>query len=158
MEGLKNAVFTACLCAVLTSAVQLLSAERMKKEMRLVCGLVLIVCIASQISGEDMRLSLSSPELEDDASYERLSEDYEQTVLAETENNLEKKILEELNGQGIAAEKVGIVCTLDEYNSVEAKKARIYLAAEASEEQISAAESAAALLLPGTEIEVKINE
>ena len=31
METLKNAVLTACLCAILTSAVQLLSAEKNEK-------------------------------------------------------------------------------------------------------------------------------
>lgn len=153
MESIKNAVFTACLCAILTSAVQLLSAERMKKEMRLICGLVLVICIAAQISGENMELSLSAPVMENDAEYEQLNEDYRQTILDETRRNIEDAVMEKLNEQGIAAEKISIVCTLDEYNSVEAEKACIYLDESASDSDISAAENAAALLLPDTEIE-----
>jgi hypothetical protein len=156
MEEIKNAVFTACLCAILMSAVQLLSAERMKKELRLVCGLTLIVCIAAQISGENMKLSLSSPSLSESSDYRRLSSEYEQTVIAETRSNLEKQVMQKLRDIGIAAEKVSIDCSLNEYNSVEVGGACIYLPDGAQASDAESAEKAAEELFEDGEIEVTV--
>jgi hypothetical protein len=154
MGAIRNAVFTACLCAIITSAVRMISAERLKNELRLVCALVLIICIAVQLKGEDMKLSISELNLSDDSDYAQLSEDFSQAVVLETQHSLERTVKEKLTGQGIEVKKIGIDCTLDEYNSVEAARACIYLSEDAQPADIKAAESAAALLLPETEIEV----
>jgi hypothetical protein len=158
MEAIKNAVFTACLCAILTSAVRLLSAERMKNELRLVCGLVMILCVAAQISGEDMSLSFTELSLADDSAYSELNDEFSQTVVAETKRNAERRLMTEITGQGVAVKKISIDCTLDEYNSVEARSACIYLSEDASADEVAAAKSTAAELLPDTEIEVICGE
>lgn len=154
MEAVKNAVFTACLTAILISAVQTLSPAVMKKELRLVCGLVLIICVAAQISGSDFNLDISVGGLSDNADYLSLNKSFEQTLIEETEDSLEKSILEKLSENGIFAKKVSIVCSLDEYNCVKADRACIYLPPQSDDQKRSYAENLLKELLPETETEV----
>jgi hypothetical protein len=156
MEMLKNAIFTACLCAILSSAVQMLSAERMKKEIRFVCGLVMIVCTAAQLSG--MKLSLSETDFLESYEYERMKTEFSESVTAQTAESLEESLkaqLEDETGLSGLVKKISIDCTLDEYNSVSAQTACIYLDEGATAENVRDVMSAAEKLLPETEIYVK---
>ncbi|CDA73173.1 unknown [Ruminococcus sp. CAG:579] len=153
METLKNAVLTACLCAILTSAVQLLSAEKMKREMGLVCGLTLAVCMFASLFGGGMDISLGASPFADDP--ER-GADYENMVIAESESTAEQALAAQLKDKGFDVAAVGIVCSLGEYNQIKAERVEITLTENSEPESVSQAEQTVRGLIPEAVIEVKI--
>lgn len=154
MDAIHNVLFTACLCAMLTAAVQMFSAERMKREMRIVCGLVFILCVFTQISGNDMSLSLSGYDFINDGEYADMEQSFDETVLSETKRNIEKNIIRELEKKKIYPEKISIDCTLTEYNLIEVNKTSLFFSKAAGENVADEAENILNLILPDTDVEV----
>ncbi|MCD7740903.1 MAG: hypothetical protein LUI06_01680 [Ruminococcus sp.] len=152
MELAKNVIYTACLCAVLTSIVKIFSSSSMKNQLQLVCTLVLIICVAAQITHSKINISSDELSLAED-NYSQLSEQYEQSVIEQTRTSLESRLYEELFSVGIDANEISIVCTLDEYNGVVAESACVYLSSSIYDEQCDAARKTAENLL-GCEVEV----
>ncbi len=154
MEAVKNAVFTACLCAVLASAVRMISPERMKNEIRLVSALLIMICAASQIMSVRPELEELTLSFKDDSAYERLLEEYSSEIGDETKNALESAVMNELISRGVDVTEVVIECSADEYNYIKADSAKIYISSNDTE----SAETAARELLPGADIEVISDE
>lgn len=152
MEMIKNLMFTACLCAVLSAGAQMLTPKKMKKEMSLICTLVLILSAAAGISGS--RISALDSLLSYDAPAGKRSQ-YEAGVLEQTRKSIEDRLFAALHEKNIFPERLVIDCSLDEYNYVRAERAVIYISAESD---ITSAEQAAAELLPDSRIEVIVNE
>lgn len=154
MEAVKNAVFTACLCAVLASAVRMISPERMKNEIRLVSALLIMICAASQVMSARPELEELTLSFEDSSAYEAILEEYSENIGNETKAALESVVFNELISRGIAVREVVIECSADEYNYIKADSAKIYI----SSNDIKNAEAAAKELLPGADIEVISDE
>ena len=148
MNRLSDVIYAVCICAVLNSAVRLLSPEKFAKEIRVICTLLLVLCTAAKIS----------PGFKVDAggvfdSYEKT--DYANIVLEDTEKALEDRLVQKLKEAGIQGAAVGIDCTLDEYNYVAAARVRITLAKDEAEARGIALETAKELF-PEAETEVDI--
>ena len=154
MEAVKNAIFTACFCAVLASAVKMISTERMKNEMRLVCALLIIICAASQFVGAMPVLEDISENFDRSEEYERLIDEYGKTVTEQTDRALEQALEEQLARRGINVTRAVIDCTTDEYNYIKAVSAVIYI----SEGDADAVKAAASELLGDAQIEVISDE
>lgn len=152
MYEIREIIFTACMCAVIGTAAKLLTPSKFCREMRLICTLLLVICIAARVS-RGFKLDLSSIFTTDDT---RRAE-YAQTVLSDTENALAARLSERLTELGINDAETRIVCTYDEYNYVRAEKVYIHLHT-ADESTIPTAKNAAAELFPGCETEVTAYE
>ena len=122
MEQIRELIFAVCMCAVLNSGVRLLSPEKLQKEMRIICTLMLIICAAAKLSG-GFKINvgeLISKESERQAGYS-------ESVIAETEKSLNAALTKKLSEAGIENAETGIHCVLDEYNLVKAEKVYIHL-------------------------------
>lgn len=153
MDAVRNIIFTACLCAVISAMVQMISPERMKKELGLICSLVLIICIAAQIAGTKININKSFS-IEDNSDYQELSEEYNQMILEQSESSIESGVSDALADEEIYPEKIIIVCTLDEYNYVKTDKAYVYLSKDDYEEKAEKVQVVLDELLPESETEV----
>lgn len=159
MEGLKNAVFTACLCAVLICAVRMCSPEKMKKELKAICGLVLIICAASSFTDGRIKITAESADFAGDKEYGELTEAFRESALEETKKSVESRLLSALEEEEINVRDVCIVCTFDEYNCVEVTSAEIYLSSEDfSADEAEKAADIISSMLPETEIGVMISD
>lgn len=156
MEILKSLMFTACMCAVLSAGVQMLTPQKMKKEMALICTLVLILSAAAGLSKSRIR-ALDDLLSSGDRRVTRL--EYEASVLEQTRKSIEDRLIKALHDKDIFPEKLVIECSLDEYNYVRAERAVIYLSPNMSlSGEAALAEQAAAEFLPDCRIEVIVNE
>ena len=148
MNRVSDLIYSVCICAVLNSAVRLLSPEKFAKEIRVICTLLLVLCTAAKIcpgfkidAGSALR------------SYEK--KDYTSIVIEDTKIALKDRLLRCLKEKGIQGASVGIDCTLDEYNYVAAERVRITLPAESAAQRELALETAKELF-PEAETEVDI--
>ncbi|SDA17056.1 hypothetical protein SAMN02910447_01232 [Ruminococcus sp. YE71] len=140
----RSVIFTVCMCAVISAAVQLVTPAKMKRELALVCTLLLIASAAAAFRGGISGL----PHFE---SRQTLTAEFERDLLEQTRKSLEDKALSSLHDAGIFPEWLVIDCSLDEYNYVRADKVTVYLSEEQDE---AAAERAVRGSVGECEIEV----
>ncbi len=106
---------------MLSAAVKLISPPKMKRELALVCTLMLIACVSAQFFKEP-------PELPHIVNSAELTAEYEREIVEQTRKAVEDKVLAALHERGIFPEWLVIDCSLDEYNYVRADKVTVYLA------------------------------
>ncbi len=127
---LRGLVFTVCMCAVLSAGVQMISPPKLRRELALICTLLLIASVACS-KGSSVRLP-------DFGNSQELTEEFRRDLLEQTRKAIEDKVLAALRERGISPEWLVIECSLDEYNYVRADKVTVYLSEEQDE---AAAES-----------------
>ena len=152
MEQIREMIFTVCMCAMLNAGIRLLSPDKLQKEVRIVCTLMLILCMAARTLGGfriDTEAFFSS-------GCERQSR-YTEDVLTDTEEALISELESRLEHLGINNARVGIVCTFDEYNYIRADKVFVRLPVY-SEEDLQLAQNAAKELFPEAETEVTADD
>ena len=146
MQQIKELIYAVCICAVINSAIRLISPEKFVKEIRIICTLMLILCTAAKAApGFKIDADSLLPAAEE--------KKFGDLVLEDTEKALEEKLLDRLVKEGIENVDVGIDCTLDEYNYVTAERVCITLAEE-DEESKELVMKMAKELFPKAETEV----
>ena len=149
MEMIKNAVVTACITAMISAVVMTIAPENRKCELRLICTLVLISCVAAGFVGAD--LDLSDTKLPDSRS---LSFDYESMLLTQSRESLEARVTENLTKAGFSPKLVCIEVGFDQYNYITTERADICI--EDLTEHLRESAEAAVREIIGTEGEVYI--
>lgn len=134
MEMIKTALMTACITALISSAVMMAAPAKRKGELRLICTLVLICSIASVIAGTDIPV----PDID---STHTLQFDYQEMLLTQSRTAIEYQISEKLAESGHPPSLVCIEADFDQYNYIITTRADIYipdLQPQESEEILSA--------------------
>ncbi len=169
MEQIRGLIFAVCMCAVLNAGVRLLSPDKLQKEMRIICTLMLIICMAAALSSLMPFSGGFTIDVGELISKENSRQnDYADSVLAETERALADELTEKLSELGIDNAEVGIVCAIDEYNYVRAERVTIHLhggedgcdGCDENERRtaLEAAEAVVSELFPDAETEVKTDD
>ncbi len=129
MNILKTAIFTACIIGIVSSFTDMASLEgALKKQLKIILTMILILGIFTPFLGGGFKLDLNAADkLVEQDEYENLNENFQEMYLNQSSENIENVLTELLKQQGISVEKTVIVSQLDEYNSLEIKKATIYL-------------------------------
>ena len=162
MEQIRELIFAVCMCAVLNAGVRLLSPDKLQKEMRIICTLMLIICTAARL-GSANGFIIDMGELISNENSRQT--DYAESIIAETEQTLTAELTERLGNAGIDNAEIGIVCNIDEYNLVRAERVTIHLHGGGgtnnvlSDERRAALEAAEAVvseLFPDAETEVTV--
>lgn len=120
MELIKSTILTACIMAMISAAVLAVAPENRKRELRLVCTLVLISCTAAGLLGSEQKL----PQREI-SSTSQFEFDYENMLINTTRRNLEERLAEKLSQAGIAAKKISIETEFDEYDYISAGRVTV---------------------------------
>jgi hypothetical protein len=156
MEQIRELIFAVCMCGVLNAGVRLLSPDKLQKEMRIICTLMLIISTAAMFWHEQGRADGFTVDPGELVSAESARQsDYADSILAETERALADELSDKLGNAGIDNAEIGIVCAIDEYNYVRAEKVTIHLQGGETERQTALA--AAEELFPGAETEVTVS-
>lgn len=130
MDVLKSAIFTACIIGTVSSLSDMAAPDgKLKKQLGIILTMILILAVFSPFLGNDFKLDFSSADdLFASKEYESLNEDFQNMYLEQSSQNIEEVLLRQMKQQGISVDKVVIVSQLDEYNSLEIKKVKVYLA------------------------------
>ncbi|MBQ1538373.1 MAG: hypothetical protein IIZ73_08680 [Ruminococcus sp.] len=120
MEMIRNALFTACITAMISAVVMTIAPANRKRELRLICTLVLISCLAAGLAGKDTALSL--PKLGDRQTW--LSE-YDDMLLSQSRSSMERSLTESLKKAGFSPKLVSIEVAFDQYNYIRAERAEV---------------------------------
>lgn len=120
MELIKNTILTACIMAMISAAVLAVAPENRKRELRLVCTLVLISCTAAGLVGADIK----APERKI-LSAQEFEFDYENMLINTTRANLERSLSEKLTLAGISVKKISIEAQFDEYDYISAGRVTV---------------------------------
>lgn len=128
MDILKTAIFTACIIGIVSTLTDMATPNgRLKKQLSIILTMVLILGIFTPFVSGGFKLDLSGADLPDTDEYERYSEDFQDMYLTQSEENIKKALAGLLKNEGITADKIDIVSAIDEYNSLEIKKVRVYI-------------------------------
>ncbi|MBP3272121.1 MAG: hypothetical protein J6M17_07835 [Ruminococcus sp.] len=117
MNYFRETMFICCICAVLSSAVRMISPDKLKKEMNLICTLLIIVCTASSFAG--YRINLNEKKL---YSERDRTADYNNIILEQTAESMKQELEHELKSKDITVHELVIDCSYDEYNYIKADK------------------------------------
>ena len=128
MDILKTAIFTACIIGIVSTLTDMATPNgRLKKQLSIILTMTLILGIFTPFVSSGFKLDLSGADLPDTDEYERYSEDFQDMYLTQSEENIKKALAGLLKNDGITADKIDIVSAIDEYNSLEIKKVRVYI-------------------------------
>ncbi|MBR1724745.1 MAG: hypothetical protein IJ723_06995 [Ruminococcus sp.] len=149
MELVRNAIFTACITAMISAAVMMIAPDNRRRELRLICTLVLISCIMSGILGTDLEIhDVALPQSQS------LEFDYERMLLTQSRMNMETQVTKKLTDIGLSARLVCIEVGLDQYNYIKPERAEVYISG-LDDSEMPAAEAAVREVV-GEESEVYI--
>ncbi len=149
MEMIKNAIFTACITAMISAVVMMIAPENRRRELRLICTLVLISCVAAGFAGGG--IDISGLPLPDSRS---LRFDYDSMLLSQSRDAVERQLTENLTKAGFSPRLVCIEVSFDQYNYIITDSADIFIYG-LQDSDIPAIEAAAREII-GQESEVNI--
>ena len=129
---LRNAVFTACVTAMISAAVMTLAPDGRKRELRFICTLVLISSLAAGVlgSGKAVSASLDLP------TTGELEFSYENMLLTRSRVSIEREVTERLKAEGYEVQLVSIDVSFDEYNYIKTDRVGVVLGQLAEENEV----------------------
>lgn len=159
MGILKASILTACIIGVVSSFTDMAAPDgKLKKQLSIILALILILGIFTHFVRGGFKLDLSdSFDLKSTDEYEELNKGFRDMYTEQSEENMQQALEELLKNEGISINSIDIVSTLDEYNSLEIEKVRVYIS-DITDKQKEKIKEIIGDNLPETEVEFIVED
>ena len=129
MNILKISIFSACIIGIISSIVDIATPSiSLKNQMKLITALILILAVFSPFMGKGFDIDFESlSKFDDNDKYSEMAEDFNESYINLSKEKIEKKLLDILLAENFDVKKVVIDLNLNEYNSLEVKKATVFI-------------------------------